>query len=106
MESLLEKLDLVEFGDASYLQHHVRAAEYWDNAMEKCCISQNAYSLSREETQEHTVTPKLFSLMMLRGLRVGTAFSWMAEHRPSILKFYSNLRSASGWLMPPISIPF
>lgn len=69
---------MVEFGDASYLQHHVRAAGYWNNAMEKRCISQNTASLSREETQEHTVTPKFFSLMMLKGLRVGTAFSWMA----------------------------
>ena len=58
---MLETLDLFEFGDTSYLQHHVRAAGYWDNAMEKCCIPQNTDSLSREETQEHTVTPKFFS---------------------------------------------
>lgn len=54
MECLLETLDLVESGDASYLQHHVRAAGYWDNVVEKCCISQNTDNLSREETQEHT----------------------------------------------------
>lgn len=62
---MLETLDLAEFDDTRYLQHHVRAAGYLD-AMGKCCISQNTDSLSREETQEHTVTPKFFFLMMLR----------------------------------------
>jgi len=87
---LLDTLDLVEFGNASYLQRHVRAAQYQDNTREKCCISQSTDNLSREETQEHRVTPKFFSLSMPRGLRMATAFSWIAEHRPSILEFYSN----------------
>lgn len=51
--------------------------------MEKCYIPQNTYCLSREEIHEHTVTPKVFSLMMLRGLKVGAAVSWIAQHRPS-----------------------
>lgn len=50
----------------------------WDNTTEKCCIPQNTDCLSREETHEHTVTPKFFSLMMLSGLKVGAVFFWMA----------------------------
>lgn len=58
--------------------------------MEKCYIPQNTQCLSREEIHEHTATPKFFFSMMLRGLRVDAVFSWMAQHRPSILEFYSN----------------
>lgn len=46
---------------------------------------QRGTSPSREETQEHTVTPKFFSPMTPEELRAGTAFSWMTE--ASILEF-------------------
>ena len=96
---------MVEFGDTGYLQHRVRAEGYWNNAMEKRYIPQNTAS-AEWRPQEHAVTLKFFPLVMLGGLRVGAVFSLMAEHRPFILEFYSNIQSTSGRLMPPISIPF
>lgn len=74
---MLKTFSWFEFGGSSYLHHHVVGQYYGE------VLYTQEHSLSREEIHEHTVTPKFFSLMMLRELKVGAALSWMAQHRPS-----------------------
>lgn len=65
-DNLLETLVLFSLMMPAVFSITTGAAEYWDNATDKSCISQNRGSLSRGETQEHTDTLTFFSLMMPR----------------------------------------